>query len=340
MMNPADMPPKSQKPLSWGVLSTAKIAREHVLPAMMQARNTRISAVASRNLQRAQEMAGQLGIPKAYGSYEELLADPEIDAVYNPLPNHLHAEWSIKALEAGKHVLCEKPLGLNAEEVRPMKAAAEARPGQLLMEAFMYRHHPQWTFAIDAIRSEQIGRVQLVQGHFSYYNTNKNDIRNQVAAGGGGRLDIGCYCVSSARWIFGREPERVIGHEIHHPETGVDVISTGMMDFGDSMATFSCSTEANGWQGVVITGTNGRIELPAPFNPASKKPAVVHVFDGKQAQEHQTPAVNQFTLQAESFADAVHGRMTARLPLEESVANMHTLDQLHRSALEERWVHL
>lgn len=338
MMNPKDKPSNAQKPLSWGVLSTAKIAREHVLPAMMQARNTRISAVASRNLQRAQDLASQMEIPKAYGSYEALLADPEIDAVYNPLPNHMHAEWSIKALEAGKHVLCEKPIGLNADEVRQMKAVAVARPGQLLMEAFMYRYHPQWTFTIDTVRSGHIGRVQLVQGHFSYYNNNGNDIRNQLAAGGGGRLDIGCYCVSSARWIFGREPERVIGHEVYHPETGVDVISTGMMDFGNSMATFSCSTEANSWQGVIVTGTHGRIELPAPFSPASGKPAVVHVFKGKDAQVHQTPAVNQFTLQAESFADAVHGRMAARLPLEESVANMHTLDQLYRSAREERWI--
>lgn len=327
-------------PLRWGVLSTAKIARKFVIPAMMPAQNTELLGIASRRPEAAEEAASALNIPRSYGSYEALLADPEIDAVYNPLPNHLHAEWTIKALEAGKHVLCEKPLGLNAAEVARMRVAAEARPDQLLMEAFMYRQHPQWNFVINEIRSRRIGRVQLVQAHFSYYNTNKNDIRNTAAFGGGGLLDIGCYCVSAARWIFGREAEQVIGHQIHHPETGVDIITTGMMDFGDGMATFSCGTAVNGWQGIIISGTDGRIELPIPFNPPAGESAQVRVYARGSEQMYEAPAVDQFTLQAEAFAAGVQNNTAPLISLDESAANMYTIDQIRRSAQEGRWISL
>lgn len=327
-------------PLRWGVLSTAKIARKYVIPAMMQAGNTQVLGIASRRADAAAETAAGLGIARSYGSYEALLADPDIDAVYNPLPNHLHAEWTIKALEAGKHVLCEKPLGLDTAEVAAMRKAAEARPRQLLMEAFMYRHHPQWNVAIEEIRRGRIGRVQLVQAHFSYYNTNKNDIRNTAAFGGGGLLDIGCYCVSSARWIFGREPLQVVGHQIHHPETGVDIITTGMMDFGDGMATFSCGTAVNAWQGIIISGTDGRIEIPVPFNPPAEKPALVRMYAGGGEQRYEAPAVNHFTRQAEAFARCLREAHPPLISLAESAANMHAVDQIRRSAREGRWIPL
>lgn len=330
----------SSGPLRWGVLSSAKIARNYVVPAMMKARRTEVAGLASRQPDVAAATAKALGIPKGYGSYEALLSDPDIDAIYNPLPNHLHAEWTIKALQAGKHVLCEKPLGLSAPEVNRMRMTAEARPDQLLMEGFMYRYHPQWTFVTDQIRSGRIGQVQLVQGHFSYYNTNKDDIRNIAAFGGGGLLDIGCYCVSAARWIFGQEPEQVIGHEIHHPETGVDTLSSGIMHFGNGIATFSCGTALNAWQGIVIGGTDGRIEINVPFNPPADQPARVHVHAGGTHEVHETMPANQFMLQAEAFAACVLDGAAPALPLEESAANMFTLDELRRSARERCWISL
>lgn len=320
------------QPLRWGILSTAKIGRKYVIPAMQQAARTEIRAIASRNEDAARQAAQELGIPQAYGSYEALLADPEIDAVYNPLPNHLHLPWTVRALEAGKHVLCEKPLGLHAVEVRRLQEVAAQHPGLVLAEAFMYRHHPQWAYVIGQVRSGAIGRVQTVHAHFSYFNTEADNIRNKPEYGGGGLLDIGCYGVSSARWIMGREPQRVMALLVKDERFGTDRIASGLLDFGDATATFTAATAANLWQGLVITGDAGRIEIPVPFNPPADQPAVVRVFAKGDAVETQIPAANHFTLQAEHFVRLVRGEAAPAIPLQESLANMQTLDALRESA--------
>lgn len=328
------------KTLRWGVLSTAKIGLKYVIPAMQHAAFTEIRGIASRNAESAQQAARELGIPKAYGSYEALLADPEIDAVYNPLPNHLHLPWTLRAMEAGKHVLCEKPLGLNAAEVEQFQQAAAAHPNLVLSEAFMYRHHPQWAYVIGQVCSGLIGRVQTVHAHFSYFNTDAGNIRNKPEYGGGGLLDIGCYCVSSSRWIFGREPDEVAAFMVSDPDFGTDRLASGILRFGDSTATFSSATAANLWQGLVITGDEGRIEIPVPFNPPPDQPAKIRIFARGEARETEIPPVNHFTLQAEHFARLVSGDATPVIPLEESLANLRILDAIRKSAETRRMVQL
>ncbi len=326
--------------LKWGVLSTAKIAVQHVLPAMKRASNTEILGISSRSAEKAEEAARKLGISRSYESYEAMLSDPDIDAVYNPLPNHLHLEWTLKALQAGKHVLCEKPLGMNAGQVRELAEEAATYPNLLVAEAFMYRHHPMWAYIAKQVKSGIIGRVQMIQSHFSYYNANSDDIRNNPEMGGGGLLDIGCYCVSSARLVMGREPSRVVAAQVRDPQFGTDRITSGILDFGDATAVFSCGTYANLWQGMVITGEKGRIEIPIPWNPPHEKQAQVHVYAQGRHQIFQAPVCNHFALQAEAFARAVSGAEPPVVSLAESEANMTVLDALTVSAKTGSWKNL
>jgi len=223
----------------WGVLSSARIGTAKVIPAMQAGENCDIVAIASRSLEKARATAARLGIPKAYGSYEELLADPEIDAVYNPLPNHLHVPWSVKALEAGKHVLCEKPIALTAAEAQELLAAAKRRPQLKVMEAFMYRHHPQWQRARRLVAEGKIGELCTIQSFFSYYNVDPDNIRNIAAVGGGGLMDIGCYCISLSRFIFDAEPQRVLGVVEYDARFRTDRLACGVLDFGCGTATFT-----------------------------------------------------------------------------------------------------
>src|SRR6201984_2842567 len=228
--------------VKWGVLSTADIGMKKVLPAMQRGEWRDIAAISSRDLNRAQEAAKQLGIPKCYGSYEELLADPEVEAVYNPLPNHLHVPWSIKAAEAGKHVLCEKPISLTVPEVMSLLRTRD-RTGVKIEEAFMVRTHPQWGKAIDLVRTGQIGTVRSVMGYFSYFNRDPKNIRNIPECGGGALMDIGCYLVSPSRLIFGEEPTRVVAHIERDPEMGTDILTSGIMHFPSGHSIFTCSTQ-------------------------------------------------------------------------------------------------
>jgi predicted dehydrogenase len=228
--------------IRWGVLGVAKIATEKVIPAMQKCQDAEVAAIASRTLEKAQAAARRLGLGKVYGSYEELLADPDIDAIYNPLPNHLHVPWSIKALEAGKHVLCEKPIGLSAADGQTLVEAGRRHPRLKLMEAFMYRHHPQWITARRLVAEGRIGPLCTVQTLFSYFNDNPRDVRNQAAIGGGGLLDIGCYAVSLSRFLFDREPQRVLGIVEFDPQFGTDRLASGMLDFGSGTGTFTCGT--------------------------------------------------------------------------------------------------
>ncbi|RLE16810.1 MAG: gfo/Idh/MocA family oxidoreductase, partial [Actinobacteria bacterium] len=263
----------SDSPLRWGVISTAAIAANHVVPALQAGRDHEVVAVGSRNLRRATEWAAEHNIAVAHGSYDDLLADPNVEAIYNPLPNHLHVDWSIAALEAGKHVLCEKPLGLDTADARRLVEATANHPDLVVMEAFMYRFHPQWIAALDLIRKGRIGELRTIQTFFSYFNVDPTNVRNDSTIGGGALLDIGCYPISQARFLFGREPERALGLIERDPSFGTDRIASAILDFGSGRsATFTVSTQLHGYQRAQIVGTGGRIEIDIPVNSPKDRP--------------------------------------------------------------------
>ena len=322
----------------WGVLSTAKIGIGQVIPAMQSGQYCEITAIASRHLDKAQAAAGRLGIPKAYGSYEELLADPDIDAVYIPLPNHLHVPWSIKALDAGKHVLCEKPIGLTTAEARELLDAAQKRPELKVMEAFMYRHHPQWQRARQLVAEGKIGELRTIQSFFSYYNADPGNIRNKAEIGGGGLMDIGCYCISLSRFIFGGEPRRVFGIMEYDPQFKTDRLTSGMLDFGRGTSTFTCSTQLTDYQRVNIFGTEGRVEIEIPFNAPSDRPCKMWHQYGTEIDEIVLEVCNQYTIQGDLFSQAVLNDTDVPTPLEDAVANMKVIEALVQSAKSGTWV--
>jgi predicted dehydrogenase len=322
----------------WGILSTAAIGVEKVIPAMQQGEYCEITAIASRNLDKAQAVARQLGIPKAYGSYEELLADPEVDAVYNPLPNHLHVPWSIKAIEAAKHVLCEKPIGLTSAEGQELLDAARQHPKLKVMEAFMYRHHPQWQLAKQLVTEGQIGELRTIQTFFSYYNDDPNNIRNMADIGGGGLMDIGCYCISLSRFIFDGEPERVSGIVEYDPAMKVDRLASGMMDFGRGTSAFTCSTQLAPYQRVHIVGTEGRVEIEIPFNAPPDRPCKMWHQRGEEIEEILLEICDQYTIQGDLFSQAVLDDTEVPTPLEDAVANMKIIEAIIGSAESGTWV--
>jgi predicted dehydrogenase len=316
----------------WGVLSTANIGTEKVIPAMQQGAHCEMIAIASRDLDRAREVADRLGIPKACGSYEELLADAAIDAIYNPLPNHLHVPWSIKALEAGKHVLCEKPIGLSSAEGRQLLEAARRHPELKVMEAFMYRHHPQWVLAKKLVSNGEIGELRTIQTFFSYYNVDPSNIRNMANIGGGGLMDIGCYCISLSRFIFGDEPRRVWGIVEYDPEFRVDRIASGMLEFVQGTSTFTCATQLAPYQRVNIFGTDGRVEIEIPFNAPPDKPCRLWHQRGDAIEEILLDVVDQYTIQGDLFSLAVLNDGPVPTPLEDAVANMVVIEAILHSA--------
>jgi len=322
--------------LRWGVLSTAKIGIEKVIPATVAAARCEVVAIASRDLGRAESAASGLGIARAFGSYEDLLADPDVDAVYNPLPNHLHTEWTIAAARAGKHVLCEKPLATNAAEAERMIQVCEAE-GVLLMEAFMYRLHPTWEAVMTSLASGSIGQLRAVQSWFSYFNDDPNDIRNQLDAAGGALYDIGCYCVNLSRMLFGAEPIRVQGRVTRDPVTGVDTLTSGILDFDDGIASFTCSTRAEPDQRVHIYGTEGRISLEIPFNIPWDRPTRVFVTAGGDPPVRPETEVltfdpaNEYSIQAERFAAAALDGGPVPIPPSDAVDNLRVIEELFRA---------
>jgi len=324
----------------WGVLGTANIGVKKVIPAMQQGRHVEMAGIASRDRARAERVAGQLGIPKAYGSYETLLADPEIDAVYIPLPNHLHVPWSIKALEAGKHVLCEKPIGLSAAEGQKLLDVASRYPRQKIMEAFMYRHHPQWQRARQIVTAGEIGAVRTIHVFFSYHNVNPKNIRNMAEIGGGGMMDIGCYCISQARFIFGAEPARVCGILEYDPAFRTDRLASGILDFGDRTATFTCSTQLTPYQRVNIFGTEGQIEIEIPFNAPPDRPCRMWHQRGDAVEEIVLEICNQYTIQGDLFSLAVLNDTAVPTPLTDAVANMRAIEAIIESGKRRAWVAL
>ena len=324
--------------LHFGVIGTAKIAREKVIPALQQGQHTEVTAIASRSTDRAEETAEALGIPHAHGSYETLLASNKVEAIYIPLPNHLHVPWTLKALEAGKHVLCEKPLGLNADEACEVADAAAEHPSLKVMEAFMYRHHPQWQRTKALVEEGALGPLRSVESSFSYYKTDPKNIRNQPDAGGGGLMDIGCYCISVARFLFGKAPERVAGDVDIDPDLDIDRRTSALMDFGDGVSTFTCGTQMAAHQHVRIFGTDGKIELSVPFSPPPDEPARLWLTTGGETEEIVFEATNQFTRQGDRFARAVFDDTEVPTSLDDAVENMRVIEAVRRSAEEDAWV--
>lgn len=331
---------KHQK-VRWGVLSTSNFALKKTIPAMQLGEWSEISAIASRNLDHARKAASELGIPKAYGSYEELLADPQIEAVYNPLPNHLHVPWTINAAEGGKHVLCEKPIALNAAEAASL-LDVRRRTGVRIGEAFMVRTHPQWVAALDLIRNGRIGRVRSVAGYFSYLNRDAENIRNIADYGGGGLLDIGCYLIYTTRLAFGEEPTRVVAVMEEDPLLHTDVLTSGLLHFPSGQAIFTCSTQAMSYQRMQIVGEKGRIEIEIPFNAPPDQPCRLFVDNhperlGRNPEVMVFAVCNQYTIQGDLFSRSIREGSDTPVPLEDSISNMAVIDAMRRSARSGAW---
>lgn len=327
---------KDDRKVRWGILSTAKIAVEKVIPAMQQADHCEIVAISSRSGERAQEAADELGIDHAVGSYEELLELPDIDAVYNPLPNHLHVSWSIRALQSGKHVLCEKPIGLSSDEAQKLLSEAKNHPELKVMEAFMYRHHPRWIKAKELVKSGALGDIQTIHSFFSYYNDDPENVRNKPDIGGGGLMDIGCYCISVPRFIFDEEPVDVWGTMEIDPDLGIDRLTSAMMKFPSGTATFTCATQLAPHQRVNILGAEGKMEIPMPFNAPVDEPTIIQLQTEQESREISLAPGNQYTVQGDRFSKAILQNKEVPTLLDDALANMEVLEAVVKSSEEGR----
>jgi predicted dehydrogenase len=330
-----------RKKVKWGVLGAASIAVRKVIPGMQKGVWSEVTAVASRDLAKARSAAANLKIGKAYGSYEELLADSEIEAVYNPLPNHLHVPWSIKAAEAGKHVLCEKPIGLNAPEARTLLDARNAH-GVKIGEAFMVKTHPQWLRTRELIREGRIGQLKAITGAFSYFNVDPQNVRSRLEWGGGGLLDIGCYPITMSRFMFEAEPLRVSAVLERAPAFGTDRLSSAVMEFSSGQAIFTCGTQIVPYQRMQFLGTAGRIEIQIPFNSPVNDPTRIFIDDGSDLaggaiKTETIPACDQYTIQGDEFSKAIRDDSNVPVPLEDAIANMEVIDAIFRSAETGKW---
>ncbi len=327
--------------VKWGVLGVARIGVEKVIPAMQRGEASEIAAIASRDLGKARTAADKLGIARAFGAYEDLLADPDIEAVYNPLPNELHVSWTLRALAAGKHVLCEKPIGLDAEEARPL-IDARNRSGKLVAEAFMVRFHPQWRRARELARDGTIGEAQAIQTFFSYRLLDPDNVRNRPP-GGGGLYDIGCYAILTARYIFAAEPVRVIATIDRDPNFQTDRLASAILEFpGGRNLTFTVGTQASAHQRVTIVGDAGRIEVLIPFNAPPDRPTEIAIDDGADLfgggrRVETFPVCDQYTLQGDAFSRAILDGAKLEFPIEDAIANMGVIDALFRSARSGAW---
>lgn len=327
--------------VKWGVLGAAAIAVKKVIPGMQKGSFSEIIAIASRDARKAERTAKSLGIPKAYGSYEDLLADPQIEAIYNPLPNHLHVPWSIKAAEAGKHVLCEKPLSLNVAEARELLRVRD-RTGVKIGEAFMVKTHPQWLRTRELIRKGVIGELRAVVGAFSYFNRDPQNVRNVPEWGGGGLMDIGCYPIFTSRFIFGEEPTGAVGLLEFDPEFKIDRLASAILEFPSGQAVFTCSTQLVPYQRMQFLGTSGRIEIEIPFNAPPDRPTRLFIDDGRDVfgagiRIESIPVCDQYTVQGDAFSQAIREGSEVPVPLEDSIANMAVIEALFRAGQSGRW---
>jgi predicted dehydrogenase len=328
--------------VKWGILSTASIAQRRVLPAMLHCEHAELCAIASRSLDKGKAVANKFAIPKVYGSYEELLADPDIEAIYNPLPNHLHAEWSIRAASRHKHVLIEKPIGRNVAEARRLLEASykfQVKIG----EAFMVRTHPQWLRTAELAQSGRIGKLRSILGYFSYFNVDPHNSRNISEDAGGALMDIGCYPIKTSRFVFGEEPVRVIASIERDPTFQTDRLTSAILEFPSGQSVFTVSTQMVYYQKMQFFGTTGRIDIEIPFNAAIDKPTRIFIDDGKDlyagpsAVIESFPVCNQFTIQADLFSRAIRENTEVPNPLEDAICNMAVIDALFGSAHSGKW---
>jgi len=326
--------------IRWGVLSTANIGRTKVIPAIQASERGEVVAVGSRDGARARAFAEELGIPTAHDSYEALLADPNIDAIYNPLPNHKHVPLTVQALEAGKHVLCEKPISLDCKDLETLKAAARAHPELNVMEAFMYRFHPQWQSVREWLSRGDLGQVRSYTSFFAYNNRNEENIRNLPDIGGGGLMDIGCYGISSARYLYRAEPLRVVGSVLPLPGYDVDCLTSAILEFPDGTATFTVTTKTEAAQWAQIHGEKGLIHLDRPFNPEPGQDNRITKVVGGQSESRTFPEPNQYQLMIDAFCKSIQENKPSPTPLWDAEANMRVIDALFLSAEENRWVEL
>ncbi len=322
-------------PVRWGILGTATIAREAVIPALCglpRATPIELVAIASRRLHQAQAVAQNWNIPRAHGSYDALLADPDIDAVYIPLPNHLHVPWALRALAAGKHVLCEKPLAPTVAEAQKLADAAVRCPQLKVMEAFMYRFHPQWQWARRAVAAGEIGELRTVHTCFTFFDDHPDSILQHAEWGGGALLDIGCYGISVARFLFGTEPQRASGVSQIDPCFGVDRLTSGVLEFANGVATFTCATQAAPFQRVTAVGTRGHIEIETPFNPPSGGPSRAWIEVAGAREGKRFEPCDQYAIQAELFSQAILDDSPVPIPLDDGLANLRVIEALIHSA--------
>ena len=330
----------STKKVRWGILSTANIGMAKVTPGIMKSAHSEVVAIASRDLGKARAAADTLGIAKAYGSYEELFADPEIDAIYNPLPNHLHVPMTVAAARAGKHVLCEKPIALSAADAEALR---QCPPDRIVLEAFMVRFHPQWARAREIIRSGELGEVRAINAVFTYFNDDPNNVRNQADIGGGGIMDIGCYPITAGRYLFEGEPKRVVSLVERDANFGTDRLASVLADFGNGrQLNFICSTQTAGHQRVQVLGSKGKLEITIPFNAPPDERTAITVdlggsLDGSLARREILPAVDQYTEQAEAFALAVLGEKPLPWGIEDAIASMKVIDAVFESEKTGGW---
>ena len=327
--------------IKWGILSTAKIGTLKVIPAMQKGLLSDVVAISSRDESKAQACAKELGIPRAYGSYQALLDDDEIEAIYNPLPNHLHVPWSIKAARAGKHVLCEKPIGVSAEEARDLIRVRD-QTGVKIQEAFMVRTHPQWLRVRELIRDGSIGDLVTIQYAFSYCNLDPDNIRNRADLdGAGGIMDIGCYAITTSRFLFGEEPRRVIGLVDHDPRMQIDRLTSAILDYPSGQASFVCGTQMVPYQKVQVFGTKARLEIEIPFNAPNDRPCRIFLDGGDilgtTIETETFETCDQYTIQGDLFSQAILEESDTPIPLENSVANMQVIEAVFRSAKTGRW---
>jgi predicted dehydrogenase len=328
--------------LRWGVLSTANIGIKKVIPAMQQGKNIAVTAIASRDLAKAKRAAAALDIPTAYGSYEELLADPNIDAIYNPLPNQFHVPWTIKAAEAGKHVLCEKPISLSAAEAKTL-LEVRTRTGVKIGEAFMIRSFHQWIRLRELLDAGRIGQLRSVMGFFSYNNVDPNNIRNKMESGGGGIYDIGCYLIHASRYAFQQQPQRVVACLDRDPQFQTDRLASAILEFSGGHSIFTCSTQLIPYQRIHFLGTRGRIELEIPFNAPPDRPTRLFIdssgdLSGSGVSTEIFPADDQYTMQGEAFAKAVREGTEVPVPLEDAIGNMSVIEAVFDSVRTGQWV--
>ncbi len=325
------------KKVNWGVLSTAKIGRLKVIPAMQTGNYCNIAAIASQDIYKAKEAAKELNIPKAYGSYEELLSDPEIEAVYIPLPNHLHVPYTIKSLQAGKHVLCEKPISLNVKETELLLSEVKKYPKLKVMEAFMYKFHPQWQKVKELVNNGAIGKLRNVQSFFSYLNLDPYNIRNKSDIGGGGLMDIGCYCISIPRFLFNDEPIRVVGSIDFDPVMKIDRLTSGMLEFKGGSASFTCSTQLHPFQGANILGTDGRIDVEIPVNAPSDNETKIIIYANEKTETITFEPCDQYTLQGDEFSKVIINDTQVPIPIEDALNNMKVIEAIFNSKKNNNW---